>query len=75
MRPGLRRLMLAGCSDVVVQIVDARNPLLFRCRDLEGYVKEVGAIAQDVLEAASRCMDGGSRGLACRCREARPTCC
>ena len=28
-------------SDVVVQIVDARNPLLFRCKDLERYVKEV----------------------------------
>lgn len=28
-------------SDVVVQIVDARNPLLFRCPDLESYVKEV----------------------------------
>lgn len=28
-------------SDVVVQIVDARNPLLFRCPDLELYVKEV----------------------------------
>ncbi|XP_013855324.1 large subunit GTPase 1 homolog isoform X1 [Austrofundulus limnaeus] len=28
-------------SDVVVQIVDARNPLLFRCVDLELYVKEV----------------------------------
>lgn len=28
-------------SDVVVQIVDARNPLLFRCLDLEAYVKEV----------------------------------
>lgn len=28
-------------SDVVVQIVDARNPLLFRCEDLEHYVKEV----------------------------------
>jgi large subunit GTPase 1 len=27
---------------VVVQIVDARNPLLFRCEDLETYVKEVG---------------------------------
>lgn len=29
-------------SDVVVQIVDARNPLLFRCTDLEDYVREVG---------------------------------
>jgi large subunit GTPase 1 len=29
------------CSDVVVQIVDSRNPLLFRCEDLEAYVKEV----------------------------------
>lgn len=28
-------------SDVVVQIVDARNPLLFRCEDLEKYVIEV----------------------------------
>lgn len=28
-------------SDVVIQIVDARNPLLFRCEDLEKYVKEV----------------------------------
>lgn len=27
-------------SDVVVQIVDARNPLLFRCLDLENYVAE-----------------------------------
>ncbi|XP_041377830.1 large subunit GTPase 1 homolog [Gigantopelta aegis] len=29
-------------SDIVVQIVDARNPLLFRSEDLEKYVKEVG---------------------------------
>jgi len=28
-------------SDIIVQIVDARNPLLFRCEDLEEYVKEV----------------------------------
>ena len=28
-------------SDIVVQIVDARNPLLFRCEDLEKYVTEV----------------------------------
>lgn len=28
-------------SDIVVQIVDARNPLLFRSEDLERYVKEV----------------------------------
>lgn len=28
-------------SDLIVQIVDARNPLLFRCEDLERYVKEV----------------------------------
>lgn len=27
-------------SDVVVQILDARNPLMFRCEDLEKYVKE-----------------------------------
>lgn len=28
-------------SDLVVQIVDARNPLLYRCEDLEYYVKEL----------------------------------
>jgi len=28
-------------SDLVVQILDARNPLLFRCRDVETCVKEV----------------------------------
>ena len=28
-------------SDLVVQIVDARNPMLFRSEDLENYVKEV----------------------------------
>uniref|UniRef100_T1GQ09 G domain-containing protein n=1 Tax=Megaselia scalaris TaxID=36166 RepID=T1GQ09_MEGSC len=28
-------------SDVIIQIVDARNPLLFRSEDLEKYVKEV----------------------------------
>ncbi|KAK7579639.1 hypothetical protein V9T40_000268 [Parthenolecanium corni] len=28
-------------SDVLVQIVDARNPLMFRCEDLERYVLEV----------------------------------
>ncbi|CAL1681350.1 unnamed protein product [Lasius platythorax] len=28
-------------SDVIVQIADARNPLLFRCEDLERYVKEI----------------------------------
>eukprot|EP00038_Savillea_parva_P031330 m.85154 g.85154 ORF g.85154 m.85154 type:complete len:638 (-) comp9621_c1_seq1:109-2022(-) len=36
-------------SDVVVQIVDARNPLLFRCADLELYVKEVDPAKRTVL--------------------------
>ncbi|XP_063707066.1 large subunit GTPase 1 homolog [Culicoides brevitarsis] len=36
-------------SDVVVQIVDARNPLLFRCVDLEKYVKEVDPNKQCML--------------------------
>lgn len=34
-------------SHLVVQIVDARNPLGFRCEDLEAYVKEIGDDAQD----------------------------
>lgn len=36
-------------SDVVVQIVDARNPLLFRCEDLEAYVKEVDSNKINVI--------------------------
>ncbi|KAK3717831.1 hypothetical protein LTR37_005602 [Vermiconidia calcicola] len=36
-------------SDLVVQIVDARNPLLFRCEDLERYVKEVDAGKRNLL--------------------------
>ena len=36
-------------SDVVVQILDSRNPLLFRSEDLELYVKEVDPNKQNVL--------------------------
>jgi large subunit GTPase 1 len=36
-------------SDVVVQILDARNPLLFRCEDLETYVKEVNPSKRNLL--------------------------
>ncbi|XP_008557025.1 large subunit GTPase 1 homolog [Microplitis demolitor] len=36
-------------SDVVVQIVDARNPLLFRCEDLEKYVKEIDADKKNMI--------------------------
>uniref|UniRef100_A0A8C5MLD9 Large subunit GTPase 1 homolog n=1 Tax=Leptobrachium leishanense TaxID=445787 RepID=A0A8C5MLD9_9ANUR len=36
-------------SDVVVQIVDSRNPLLFRCQDLERYVKEVSSHKENII--------------------------
>lgn len=36
-------------SDVIVQIVDARNPLLFRSEDLERYVKEVNRDKMNVV--------------------------
>ncbi|KAH6626991.1 hypothetical protein B0J18DRAFT_381510 [Chaetomium sp. MPI-SDFR-AT-0129] len=36
-------------SDVVVQIVDARNPLMFRSEDLETYVKDVDPKKQNLL--------------------------
>ncbi|XP_008470860.1 large subunit GTPase 1 homolog [Diaphorina citri] len=36
-------------SDVIVQIVDARNPLLFRCEDLERYVKEVSPHKRNMI--------------------------
>jgi large subunit GTPase 1 len=36
-------------SDIVVQIVDARNPLFFRSNDLENYVKEVDSKKKNLL--------------------------
>ncbi|KAL4737542.1 hypothetical protein BDV11DRAFT_153904 [Aspergillus similis] len=36
-------------SDIVVQIVDARNPLLFRSEDLETYVKEIDPKKRNLL--------------------------
>lgn len=36
-------------SDLVVQIVDARNPLLFRCEDLEVYVKQIDPKKKNLL--------------------------
>ncbi|WPG98164.1 large subunit gtpase 1 [Acrodontium crateriforme] len=36
-------------SDLVVQIVDARNPLMFRSEDLEKYVKEVDKKKRNLL--------------------------
>ncbi|RMZ92281.1 hypothetical protein DV736_g506, partial [Chaetothyriales sp. CBS 134916] len=36
-------------SELVVQIVDARNPLLFRSADLEAYVKEVDSNKRNLL--------------------------
>uniref|UniRef100_A0A8C8UF55 Uncharacterized protein n=1 Tax=Peromyscus maniculatus bairdii TaxID=230844 RepID=A0A8C8UF55_PERMB len=38
-------------SDIVVQIVDARNPLLFRCEDLECYSADQRGPGCDGLQA------------------------
>ena len=44
-------------SDVLVQIVDGRNPLFFRCKDLETYVSEAGSILKENLESESESAD------------------
>lgn len=36
-------------SDLIIQIVDARNPLLFRSPDLESYVKEVDTKKENMI--------------------------
>ncbi|KAI2621787.1 P-loop containing nucleoside triphosphate hydrolase protein [Hypoxylon sp. NC1633] len=36
-------------SDLVVQIVDARNPLMFRSEDLESYVEDVDPVKKNLL--------------------------
>ncbi|XP_067633863.1 large subunit GTPase 1 homolog isoform X1 [Eurosta solidaginis] len=43
-------------SDVVVQIVDARNPLLFRSVDLERYVKEVNPNKMNMISSPQICI-------------------
>ncbi|KAF5385140.1 hypothetical protein D9615_001368 [Tricholomella constricta] len=49
-------------SHLVVQIVDARNPLRFRCEDLETYVRDVegpegeAGTGEDLLSAKQRCL-------------------
>ncbi|KAM9975246.1 hypothetical protein ACTFIW_000873 [Dictyostelium discoideum] len=40
---------VAERSDLLVQIVDCRNPLLFRCPDLEKYVKEINVNKVNLL--------------------------
>jgi len=42
-------VVVCADSDVVIQVVDARNPLLFRCEDLETYVKEVSQCKINLL--------------------------
>ena len=36
-------------SDIVVQVVDARDPLFYRCLDLEAYVTEISAKKRTML--------------------------
>jgi len=42
-------------SQVIVQIIDARDPLLFRSKDLETYVKQVsvGRVSHAITSACS----------------------
>lgn len=37
-------------SHLIVQIVDARNPLTFRCEDLEKYVESLGVVGKEGLQ-------------------------
>lgn len=46
-------------SHLVVQIVDARNPMTFRCRDLEAYVSELGVIGSGGMQDRE---EGSSKG-------------
>lgn len=57
-------------SHLVVQIVDARNPLRFRCEDLESYVRELRPEGyslnvgdQDLGEGSSSADEGSRRNL------------
>jgi len=41
--------MVVDKADLLVQIVDGRNPLYYRCDDLESYVKEINPKKETVL--------------------------
>ena len=45
-------------SDIVVQVVDARDPLFYRCPDLEAYVTEIDAANLPLSEAARAALEG-----------------
>lgn len=45
-------------SHLVVQIVDARNPLKFRCEDLEKYVESLGVVGKNGLQYAAEGVEG-----------------
>lgn len=36
-------------SDIVIQIVDGRDPLFYRCQDLETYTKEIDSNKMNML--------------------------
>lgn len=36
-------------SDILVQVVDGRNPMFYRCPDLEKYVKEINSLKENIL--------------------------
>lgn len=45
-------------AHLVVQIVDARNPLKFRCEDLEKYVESLGVVSKTGLEYLTEEVEG-----------------
>lgn len=45
-------------AHLVVQIVDARNPLKFRCEDLEKYVESLGVVSKSGLSYLTKEVEG-----------------
>ncbi|CAO1633905.1 unnamed protein product [Sympodiomycopsis kandeliae] len=48
-------------AHLVVQIVDARNPLKFRCEDLEKYVESLGVVGKNGLQYLSAEVEGDGK--------------
>ncbi|CAO1633735.1 unnamed protein product [Parajaminaea phylloscopi] len=60
-------------SHLVVQIVDARNPLKFRCEDLERYVESLGVVSKSGLQYVGGVGDGAEEdGAAARAKGQGP---
>jgi hypothetical protein len=73
--PSSLMALLIFCADIVIQIVDARNPLLFYCRDLEEYAAVLSPVLCDIAYSLTRFSQSTTPGTSKRWTKRSSTCC